>query len=74
MASSFKKSKVKLDLLIDIDMLLMVEKGITGGIWHSIYWYAKTNYQYMKDYDECRQSPHIQYWDANNLYGWANRV
>ena len=37
MASSFKKSKVKLDLLIDIDMLLMVEKGITGGIWHSIY-------------------------------------
>ena len=55
-------------------MLLMVEKGITGGIWHSIYWYAKANYQYMKDYDECRQSPHIQYWDANNLYGWANRV
>ena len=36
MASSFKKTKVKLDLLIDIDMLLMVEKGITGGIWHSI--------------------------------------
>ena len=28
MASSFKKSKVKLDLLIDIDMLLMVEKAL----------------------------------------------
>ena len=26
MASSFKKTKVKLDLLTDIDMLLMVEK------------------------------------------------
>ena len=26
-----KKTKVKLDLLIDTDMLLMVEKGIRGG-------------------------------------------
>ena len=32
-----KKTKVKLDLLTDIDMLLMVEKGIRGGICHSIY-------------------------------------
>ena len=31
MASSFKKDKVKLELLTDIDMLLMVEKGIRGG-------------------------------------------
>ena len=32
MASSFKKTRVKLDLLTDIDMLLMVEKDIRGGI------------------------------------------
>ena len=32
-----KETKVKLDLLTDIDMLLMVEKGIRGGICHSIY-------------------------------------
>ena len=31
MASSFKKDKVKLELLTDTDMLLMVEKGIRGG-------------------------------------------
>ena len=28
--AALKKSKVKLDLLTEIDMLLMVEKGITG--------------------------------------------
>ena len=37
MASSFKKNKVTIDLLTDIDMLLMVEKGKRGGICHSIY-------------------------------------
>ena len=34
--AALKKTKVKLDLLIDIDMLLLVEKGIRGGIGHSI--------------------------------------
>ena len=33
-------------------MLLMVEKGITGGICHFIYKYAKDNNKYMKDYDK----------------------
>ena len=30
-------------------MLSMVEKGIRGGICHSIYQYAKANKKYMKD-------------------------
>ena len=34
---ALKKSKVKLDLVTDIDMLLTVEKGIKQGICHSIY-------------------------------------
>ena len=32
-----KKTKVKLDLLTDIDILLMTKKGIRGGICHSVY-------------------------------------
>ena len=32
-----QKTKIKLNLLTDIDRLLMVEKVITGGICHSIY-------------------------------------
>ena len=35
--AALKKTKVKLDLLTDIDMLLMVEKGIRGAVCHSIY-------------------------------------
>ena len=52
-------------------MLLMLEKCITGGIYHSIYRYAKANNKYMKDYDKNKESSYIQYWDVNNLYGWA---
>ena len=51
-------------------MLLMVEKGLRGGICHSIYRYAKAN-KYMKDYDNNKESLYIQYWDVNNLHGWA---
>ena len=31
-------------------MLLMLERGIIGGICHSIYRYAKANNKYIKDY------------------------
>ena len=34
--AALEKIKVKLDLLTDMDMLLMVEKGIRGIICHSI--------------------------------------
>ena len=33
--AALKKAKVKLDLLTDIDIVSMVEKGITGVICHS---------------------------------------
>ena len=49
MASSSKKAKVNLELLIDIDMLLIIEKGIREGICAAIQWYAKAN---KKDYDK----------------------
>ena len=52
-------------------MLLVVEKYIRGEICHSIYRYAKANNKYMKAYDENKELPYFQYWDVNNLYGWA---
>ena len=69
--AGLKKTKIKLDLLTDIDMFLMVEKSIRGGICHSIYRYAKANNKYMKDYDKNKELSYLQYWDVNNLYGWA---
>ena len=44
--ATLKKTKVKLELLTDIDMVLMVEKGIRG-ICHSINTYAKANNIYI---------------------------
>ena len=45
-----KKTEVRLELLTNVDMLLMVEKGIRGGICHAIYRYAKASNKYMKNY------------------------
>ena len=52
-------------------MLLMVKRGIRGGICLSVYRYAKANNKYIKDCDKNRESSYIQYWDVNNLYFWA---
>ena len=64
-----KKTEVRLELLTDIDILLMVEKGIRGGICHVIHRYAKANNKYMKNYDKNIESLFLMYLYANNLYG-----
>ena len=52
-------------------MLLMIEKGIRGGICNIVHQYTKANYRYMKDYHKNKDLSYRQYWDINNLYGWV---
>ena len=51
-----KKTEVRLELLIENDMLLMVQKEIRGGICHAIHRYVKANNKYMKNYDKSKES------------------
>ena len=67
--AALKETKLELELLIDTDMLLMVEKEIRGWICHSINRYAKGSNKYMKNYDKDKESSYLKYWDVTNLYG-----
>ena len=67
-----KKTRIRLELLLDPDMLLMFEQGIKGGITQTIHKLAKANNPYMgSEYRPRKQTRYLQYLDANNLYGWA---
>ena len=58
-----KKTRIRLELLLDPDMLLMFERGIRGGITQTVNRWAKANHP-------DKPTRYLQYLDANNLYGW----
>ena len=56
------QDEFRLELLTDIDMLLMVEKDIQGGITQAVKRCAKTNNKSMKNlYNPDEQSIYLQY-------------
>ena len=70
--AALKVTEVELELLSDMDMLIMVEKGIRGGVSMISNRYGKSNNKYMGDkFVASELSKYIAYLDANNLYGWA---
>ena len=54
MEACLKKTNVKIELLTDVDMVSMFEKGLRGGISQAIHRYAVANNKYMPNYNSQR--------------------
>jgi hypothetical protein len=67
--AALKISKVKLELITDIDTFLFIEKGLRGGISMITQRRSLANNKYMDNFDSSKPSKYILYLDKNNLYG-----
>ena len=68
-------NEFRLELLTDIEMLLMFEKGIWGGITQAVKRYVKANNKSMENlYNPDEVSIYLQYLDTNNERGWYFNV
>ena len=64
-------TKAKIELFADINMVLMTEKGIRGGLTQVVKKRAIANNKYLPTYEKSKKNVFLQYLDANNLYGYA---
>jgi RNase P subunit RPR2 len=70
-SACLKFTGVELELFTHIDQLLLIERGIRGGISTICNRYSKANNPYVPGYDPSQPSKYIMYLDANNLYGFS---
>ena len=66
-----KITNVKIEIFTDINMVLMTEKGIRGGLTQVIRKYGIANNKYLPNYDSSKKSTYLQQLHANNLDGYA---
>lgn len=65
------KTGVQLELISELEIIRMIQKGIRGGLCVCSHRYAQANNRYMSNYDESRPETYIVYIDCNNLYGYS---
>ena len=66
-----KITSAKIEVFTVIDMVLMTEKGIRGGLTQVIRKNGVANNKYLPNYDDSKKTTYLEYLDANNLYGYA---
>jgi len=66
-----KMTKVELELLTDNEMIMMFQKGITGGLSQVTKRKVILNNKYLPDYNTNDITSYLASVDANNLYGDA---
>lgn len=66
-----KMTRVKLELINDVDIYQFLERMKRGGVSMITHRYAEANNKYMDDYDNKKPSKYIFYGDVNNLYGYS---
>nr|XP_049699656.1 uncharacterized protein LOC126055254 [Helicoverpa armigera] len=64
-------TQVELDLIDDLEMYQMLEKGIRGGLAQCSLRHAKANNKYLPEFNDLEPSSYLIYLDCNNLYGYA---
>jgi len=62
-----KHTHVNFKLLTDIDMVMLVKRGIHGSLNQRSNRYARANNKYMLSYDPSKSSSYLMYF-VNNLY------
>ena len=71
-SAMLRMTKVKLELITDVDMHMFIEKGIRGGISTvATKRYSTANNNYCKGFDPTKPTTYIMYYDANSLYAAA---
>ncbi|XP_054281419.1 uncharacterized protein LOC128999086 [Macrosteles quadrilineatus] len=69
-----KHTAIDIELMTDIDMVLMIEESIRGGLVQSSRRWAQANNEFLAhpaDYDPNKEKAWLLYLDAVNLYGYA---